>query len=146
MVELAIGWPYDLLTLDEWENLDIEEGHHVECAEGVLIVAPRPNARHQMVLTQLAGVLNGQLPQHLTPLAEVEVLVNPNPLTVRVPDLIITRTSAYEANPARFGAGDVLLVVEVVSTGSRRTDRVTKMNEYAEADIAEYWVLDGDPL
>jgi Uma2 family endonuclease len=142
----AIGWPYDLLTLDEWESLDIGEGHHVECVEGVLIVAPRPHARHQKTVTQLAAALDTQLPLDLTTVVEVEVLLTAEPLTVRVPDLIVTGTTAYEANPARFEADEVLLVVEVVSPGSRRTDQVMKMNEYAEAGIAEYWILDGDPL
>jgi Uma2 family endonuclease len=89
---------------------------------------------------------NTQLPSDLTTVAEVEVLLTTDPLTVRVPDLIVTRTTVYETNPSRFRADEVLLIVEIISPGSRRTDRVTKMNEYAEAGIAEYWILDGDPL
>ena len=42
----AIGWPHDLLTLDEWETLDIGEDHYVEGVEGVLIAAPRSHFRH----------------------------------------------------------------------------------------------------
>jgi Uma2 family endonuclease len=146
MAEATTGWPHDLLTLDDWESLDIGEGHHVECVEGILIVAPRPHARHQKALIQLANGLDRQLPVNLTTVAEVEVLLAADPLTVRVPDLIVTRTTVYEENPSRFKAEEVLLIVEIISRGSRRTDRVTKMNEYAEAGIGEYWILDGDPL
>ena len=42
----------------------------------------------------------------------------------------------------RASAADILLAVEILSDGSRRTDRVTKMSEYAESQIPEYWLLD----
>ena len=140
------GWPHDLLTLDDWESLDIGEGHHVECVEGVLIVAPKPHFRHQKIAARLEEALDSQLPQNLTTAADMDIVLSQSPLTVRAPDVIVTHASAYETNPSRFGASEILLVVEVVSTGSRRTDRVMKMNEYAEAGISEYWILDGDPL
>jgi Uma2 family endonuclease len=35
-------------------------------------------------------------------------------------------------------------VVEVVSPGSVRTDNVMKLDEYAEAGIEQYWVVDTD--
>jgi Uma2 family endonuclease len=39
-------------------------------------------------------------------------------------------------------AADVLLVIEIVSPGSRRTDHVTKLREYAKAGIPTYWIVD----
>jgi Uma2 family endonuclease len=39
----------------------------------------------------------------------------------------------------------VLLAVEILSPSSRRTDRVMKADEYAEADILHYWIVDPDP-
>ena len=40
---------------------------------------------------------------------------------------------------------DVLVAIEVVSPGSRRTDTVTKRSEYAEAAIEHYWIVDLGP-
>jgi Uma2 family endonuclease len=40
---------------------------------------------------------------------------------------------------------DVLAVVEVLSPGTRRTDRVAKTAEYAEAGIAHYALLEPGP-
>jgi Uma2 family endonuclease len=37
-----------------------------------------------------------------------------------------------------------VLVDEIVSPGSRRTDRVTKAYEYAKAGIEHYWIVDLD--
>jgi Uma2 family endonuclease len=39
-------------------------------------------------------------------------------------------------------ASEVLLVVEVVSPGSVRTDHVLKRSEYADAGIPHYWIVD----
>jgi len=42
-------------------------------------------------------------------------------------------------------ASEVVLVVEIASPGSRRTDNVIKRAEYADAGIPHYWILDLDP-
>lgn len=39
----ALTWPHHLLTLADWDNLPEDNSFHVEVAEGILIVAPRPN-------------------------------------------------------------------------------------------------------
>lgn len=39
-------------------------------------------------------------------------------------------------------ASEVLIVVEVVAPGSKRTDYVTKRGEYAGAGIPHYWMVD----
>lgn len=41
-------------------------------------------------------------------------------------------------------AEETVLVVEIVSAGSRRTDHVIKRAEYADAGIGHYWILDLD--
>lgn len=145
-VAITAAWPRDLVTLADWESLDVGEGRHVECVEGVLLVAPTPNFRHQKVAARLTESLDRQLPPQLTSASGMDVVLTEIPLTVRAPDVLVIDASAYLINPPRFAASDVLLAVEVVSVASRRTDRVTKLNEYAEAGIAAYWILEGDPL
>ncbi len=41
-------------------------------------------------------------------------------------------------------ASEVLVVIEIVSPGSRRTDHVTQRDEYADAGIPHYWIVDLD--
>jgi len=38
----------------------------------------------------------------------------------------------------------VLVVIEIVSPGSYRTDHVIKRGEYADAGILHYWIVDLD--
>lgn len=144
---MTLSWPNHLLTLEEWEALPEDPGMRVELAEGVLVMSPMPFSWHQKAGMRLGYRLDQQLPAALTALVEVEVVVADDPLTIRVPDIIVTRTELYQTNPRRYAAGDVLLAVEVLSDGTRRVDRVLKFSEYAEAGIPQYWIVDlGEPI
>ncbi|WP_433555025.1 Uma2 family endonuclease [Pseudonocardia xinjiangensis] len=142
----TLPWPSHLLTLEEWEALPENEEFRFELAEGVLSVSPQPHSWHQHAANRFTHRSNDQLPRELIALAEVEVVLADRPLTIRVPDVIVTRTALFDANPARYVAPDVLLAVEVLSDGTRRVDRVLKFSEYADAGIPQYWIVDlGEP-
>jgi Uma2 family endonuclease len=63
---------------------------------------------------------------------------------VRDPDIVVIPDRVFEGRPARVPATDVVLVVEIVSPGSRGTDHVMKLDEYAKAGIEHYWIVDPD--
>lgn len=139
----ALPWPDHLMTLDEWNELPEDPSRRFELAEGILIVSPRPALLHQRATVRLADQLDGQLPSELTALAEVEVVIDErHPATVRAPDVVVTSAELAEKNLARLYASDVLLAVEIISPGSGRTDRVTKLFEYAQAGIPHYWLVE----
>ncbi|WP_280357272.1 Uma2 family endonuclease [Nocardia otitidiscaviarum] len=139
------SWPDRLLTLDDWIALPHENNRWYELVEGVLVVSPRPMSRHQRAMWRLAAQLEPQLPTDQGVLTEVELVIEPGtPPTVRVPDVLVIPTSRIAANLPRWEPADVLLTVEILSDGSRRTDRVTKFAEYAEVGIPHYWLIDLD--
>ncbi len=142
------SYPDHLLTLDEWVALPDHENHHVEVCEGVLVVAPAPGAAHDHAEMVLAMQLDRQLPDDLCVLGGVEVLVSENPLTVRVPDVIVVDRTLVDADPDRAPITEVRLVAEITVPGTARSDRVTKFSEYAEAGVPQYWIidLDGPPV
>lgn len=140
-----MDWPHDLLSLDDWINLPETPEYQVEVVEGVLLVAPRPLPFHQRVVARLAVLMDELLADEYSTLNEVEMVLSARPLTVRVPDVLVAPSSLVETNPPRLDAGDVRLVVEVLSEGTRRTDQVMKFSEYAEAGIEHYWIVDLDP-
>jgi Uma2 family endonuclease len=72
---------------------------------------------------------------------DIDVLLEDDPPTVRAPDVAVLPASAVH-DGRRITAADVSLAVEFVSPGSRRSDRVTKLAEYAEAGIPNYWIID----
>ncbi|MBD0023500.1 Uma2 family endonuclease [Gordonia pseudamarae] len=128
-----------LLSLDEWRALDEDTETRSELQEGVLVVSPRPLKPHARVIARLITQLAAQLPDSVEALPEVEVIVDASPPpTVRIPDVIICPTTP----DTTVDASQVLLAVEVMSPGSRRTDQITKRSEYADAGIGHYWIID----
>lgn len=142
---MTLSWPNHLLTLEEWEALPEDDTLRLELAEGVLVMSPQPFSWHQKAVMRLGYRLDEQLPSLFTALTDVEVVLAGQPLTIRVPDVVVTRTDRYEANPPRYPASDILLAVEVLSEGTRRIDRVLKFSEYDDAGIPQYWIVDLDP-
>jgi Uma2 family endonuclease len=132
-----------LLSLEDWDALPEDNTAHFELQEGVLIVTPRPSRAHARAVFRIARQLDGQLPDDLETIIEFEVCVDAAyPPTVRIPDVVITRK---EGPQRRLDGPDVLVAIEVVSPGSKRTDTVTKRSEYAEAQIEHYWIVDLGP-
>ncbi|WP_218021114.1 Uma2 family endonuclease [Nocardia mikamii] len=84
-------------------------------------------------------------PDRLLTMADWEALPEDNSRSYELVEgvLIVVPDAGIEANP-RWNANEVLLAVEILSPGSRRTDRVTEFAEYAEAGIEHYWLLDLD--
>lgn len=143
---MTAPWPDHLLSLDDWDALSPDPLHRYELVEGLLLVAPRPAFLHQRAMFRLAAELEMQLPLELSAATEIEILIESSgPTTVRVPDVIVVPTAVANANPARVDAADVLLAVEITSPGTVRTDRITKLYEYADAGIPAYWLLDVTP-
>lgn len=136
--------PLGLLTRADWERLPEDELRRIECVEGVLLVSPRPARRHQKIASRLYILLDAALPADLWVFQEIDVMISDNPLTVRSPDLVVMDRQAARSQAPLAAAADVRLVAEILSPGSHRTDRVTKMSEYAEAGIGEYWLIDPD--
>lgn len=141
-------WPRGLLTLADWDALPEDECYRrTEVAEGVLVFWPGQTGRHQYGRFRLATFLERQLPEQHNAVPAVEVLLSLEPLTIRVPDIVVAPDSLILSDAERLHAADVLLAVEVLSDGTRRVDRVLKLSEYAEAGIPQYWIVDlGEPV
>ena len=144
-------WPPRLLTVTEFAVLDEAADGRYELQEGHVVVAPRPEPAHGAYLSGLLAQLDAQTPDHLSIVPEVRVdlaLVAPTrPGFVRVPDLVVVTTAGLDLRRRNSGlvpAGEVVLAVEIVSEGSRRTDHAVKHAEYGDAGIPHYWIVDID--
>lgn len=134
--------PPRLLSMADWHALPEDSTAHYELQEGVLIVTPGPIPEHARASARLWRQLDEQLPDWLEALPEIDVCLDPEfPPTVRVPDIVVTRTIPLGG---KAELGNVLVAIEIISPGSRRTDTVMKPTEYAEAGIPFYWVVDLD--
>ena len=135
--------PPGLLTLEQWDALELDPTRRWELSEGTLTISPRPQLWHQRISKRLTRLLDDHLPDGLEALPEIEVITRAAfPPSVRDPDIVVVPDRVFEHRPARVAATDVVLVVEIVSPGSRGTDHVMKLHEYAAAGIAHYWIVD----
>jgi len=144
--------PGRLLTIREYANLgEIEHGRY-ELQEGRLVMSPSPTPDHMIAIARLYGALERQIPKDFAAVPDVDVDLQLAPAThpgsSRRPDLLIVRREALGRVRKERGllrAGEVLIVIEIVSPGSERTDYVIKRGEYADAGIPYYWVIDLQP-
>jgi len=144
--------PDHLLTIAEYAALGETESGYTELVEGRLLMSPSPAPRHNIAALELAVQLRSQLPSHLIAVPEVdidlELVPARQPGFSRRPDLVIVQRSGVKRVSDKGGllrASEVLVVIEIVSPGSRRTDRVTKRGDYADAGIPHYWIVDIEP-
>jgi Uma2 family endonuclease len=137
--------PRGLLSLEQWDSLELDPTRRWELNEGTLIMSPRPQLWHQRISKRLTRLLDDHLPDGLEAVPEIEVITRASfPPSVRDPDIVVIPVRVFEGRPARVPAADVVLVVEIVSPGSRGTDHVMKLDEYAKAGIEHYWIVDPD--
>lgn len=107
-----------------------------------MVVAPHPHPRHQALVLELGAQLRSQVSADRVVLTDTEVVIDGRgPATVRAPDLLVAGRTALDGRP-RLRPGEVLVAVEILSPGTRRTDRVAKLAEYAEAGIPHYVIVD----
>ena len=146
--------PDHLLSIEEYAALGEPDSGFTELVEGRLVMSPSPIRIHNKAAYRLTRQLESQLPPDLDFNIDLDVnlgLVSPPQAGFsRRPDLMITRREAnarVDEETRMFHADEVLLVVEIVSPGSKRTDYVTKHDEYADAGIPFYWIVDlSDPV
>ncbi|MGW4501048.1 Uma2 family endonuclease [Micromonospora sp. NPDC004336] len=129
-------------TLEDLLNLP-DDAPRVELVDGVIQVTPSPTLGHQDISLLLAHWLLRHAPGHLRVAQAVGVALNTN--TSRQPDVLL-RNVDVPSDRSLLRPEDVVLAVEIVSPGTRRTDRFAKPGEYAAAGIPFYWRIEQDPV
>ncbi|WP_290055226.1 Uma2 family endonuclease [Amycolatopsis solani] len=134
--------PDQLLTIEEYRALGETDRGFTELVEGRIVPSPGAGRAHNLAACRLAAQLERQLPRGLAFVLGTDLdlgLAPPGePGFARRPDLLVFDRAAGE--PIRADA--VAVVIELVTPGSRRTDYRVKHDEYADAGIPHYWIVD----
>ena len=120
-----------------------DDGLRYELVDGELLVTPSPGWAHQTAVATLFRRLDGYVgsnalgwvrfaPADLS-LGEDEVLQ---------PDLFVIPAALNPRSWQEVRA--LLLVIEVLSPGTARYDRLVKRRRYQRAPVPEYWIVDLD--
>lgn len=139
------------LTVAEYLAIGEVEPGYTELVEGRLVMCASPVFDHQTVLAELWLQVRQQLPPGVVAVQDLDVDLRfappSGPGTVRRPDLVVATDESRRRVRREGGilrADEVLLVAEIVSPSSVRTDHMVKRAEYADAGIPHYWIVDLD--
>ncbi|MFJ6670370.1 Uma2 family endonuclease [Actinosynnema sp. NPDC091369] len=146
-VQNSAGEPH-LFTVAEYAGLGESEAGYAELQEGRILMSPSPSPRHMVASGELFVQFRDQLPAELVAIQDVdidlELVPHGDPGFSRRPDMVVVPRVAV-ASGRMLRASEVVVVIEIVSPGSKRMDRVVKRGEYADAGIPHYWIVDLDP-
>ena len=129
-------------TYEEWLNLDIEG--RSELIDGQIYLMSDPTGRYQEVLgeihRQIANFLLGKACQVFLAPFSVRLLRGKN--TAYEPDIVVLCDPSIRRKRGCVGVPDML--VEVLSRSTAKKDKVIKYNDYMQAGVKEYWIVDPD--
>jgi Uma2 family endonuclease len=121
------------------------EGQHVEWINGAVIKMPTVGPKHNRLTRFCIVLLDDFL--DLSGLGgdifhDPMVMKTSPDLPGRAPDIFILLPHKKQFIRESEVAGPADLVIEIVSPGSQRQDRVDKHREYELGGIPEYWLID----
>ncbi len=115
------------------------EDSRLELIEGDLIAMPPIGERHASQTRRLNQLFSRQA-------GDAAIVDMQNPVALNAysepqPDIVLLKPCADFYERSHPGPSDILLIIEV-SDSTLRYDRETKIPLYAQAGIAEVWILD----
>lgn|SRR5215472_505414 len=113
-----------------------DDGRRYELVDGVLIVSPAPLIPHQVVLHELAVLLDASLPDDLAVVPGVGVRMSAT--TELVPDLVVVHRADLAGPKLTLPP---VLAVEVRSRSTVLFDMNTKKAVYERYGIGSYWIV-----
>ena len=133
----------ETMSYEEFLNRRFDHNHY-EWVDGEVVEMPA------------VEIINGQLSQYLAYLLTAwldekdggELLQDPCQMRLparpsgRAPDIQIILAKNLRRLKKLYVDGPADVVIEIVSNGSRTTDRRTKFTEYEQGGVREYWIFD----
>ncbi len=126
----------------EVEYIGLSTNHLVELNDGKLEVLFMPTEWHQDIVLYIYQLLLAfAKPRNLGKTLVAPIRVRLWDGRFREPDIVFMLTENYHRRTNKFWNG-ADLVMEVVSEDDPDRDLITKRQEYAQANIPEYWIVD----
>ena len=123
---------------------DLEQLRRTELVWGIVREPPAPNYGHQSIITRAVVLLDQHVREHASGrvcVSPVDVVLDAAKALVVQPDIVFVSNGRLEiVRDQIWGAPD--LVVEVLSSATRRRDRTLKSRWYRRYGVREYWLID----
>ena len=124
-------------SLDEFNLLNFKDENTYELIDGIVLMSPRPNIKHQEIMSnlhfELRAILKGKPCKVFT---EIELELENN---VLIPDISVIFGIVNTDIQRYKNAPDI--VIEILNPGSRYTDTFTKLYKYELFGVKEYWIV-----
>lgn len=130
-------------TIEEFWALP-ESMQHIEYMDGEIIMAPPPTVSHQRVSGSMFYAFKKYVERNRLGevfFAPVDVVL-PTGEVIQPYLLYLTNEEAERAIAAKRVHGAPSFLIEILSPGSIKHDKVTKRNLYEKNGVLEYWIVD----
>ncbi len=113
----------------------------IEFSEGRVELLPMPSRRHQRILMLLSRLLEAfVMSKDLGEVIIAPFKIRLWPGKIREPDVVFMLTANNHRKSENLWEG-ADLVIEIISPDDPKHDTVEKKEEYAQAGIPEYWLV-----
>ncbi len=129
-----------LWSVEQYLKLTEGTNRLIEFTDGAIEVLPMPTRKHQAILRYLFRLFDAMMQQIGGTAFFAPLRLRIGPHRFREPDLLLLLSEQDPRNGERFWTG-ADLVLEVVSPDKPERDLVEKRDDYAEAGIPEYWIV-----
>jgi Uma2 family endonuclease len=129
-----------LWTVEQYLRLTNQTNRLIEFTDGVIEFLPFPTTYHQTISRELFLALHGAMQRIGGDVYFAPLRLQIRPGNFREPDLLLVLDKSDPRAQNEFWLG-ADLVVEIVSPDHPERDTEQKRREYAEAGIAEYWIV-----
>ncbi|MDW5299888.1 MAG: Uma2 family endonuclease [Sedimentibacter sp.] len=123
-------------SLFEFNDLKTKDENKYELIDGIVLMSPRPNYKHQEIMSRLNLEIGTYLRgKNCMVFTEAELEFNND---VLIPDLSVicgldnSDFQRYKKAPE--------IVIEIISPSSKYTDTFTKLYKYELFGVKEYWI------
>lgn len=128
------------LTLSDFNKMEPKDENNYEFIDGIVFMSPRPNAKHQGVMSNLHFEVRNLLKsQSCRVFTEIELEYKNN---VLIPDISVI-CGLENIDFQRYKKAPEI-VIEIISPSSRYMDTFTKLMKYELLGVKEYWIVDPD--
>ena len=129
-------------TIEDYYALPDDQ--RAELIDGVIYDMTAPTTAHQQILLYLGSRIREHIIGHkgkcVVSIAPTDVRLDMDDRTIVQPDVLVTCRREQVSERRIEGAPD--LVIEILSTSTRRKDLHIKASKYAQAGVRELWLVD----
>jgi Uma2 family endonuclease len=120
-----------------------DDGRRHEIIDGEPYMTPAPQTRHQIVSRNLERILANYAEENdWGEVLDAPIDVVLSETTVVQPDILFILRDRERVIKKNCIEGPPDLMIEILSPGNERLDRLIKMKQYSLLGVPEYWILD----